>query len=112
MTIQRILEGVHAKNLEATLLFVNFSKAFDSMRRGKMEQILLTYGPPKETVAAIMMLYNTKVKDRSQDGDTDYFDIVAGLLQGDTLASYLFIISQDYVLRTSMDLMKKKTVSS
>ena len=46
---------------------------------------------------------NTKVKVRSPDGDTDYFDIVAGVLQGDTLAPYLFIICLDYVLRTSID---------
>ena len=29
LTIHQIIEGVHAKNLKATLLFVNFSKAFD-----------------------------------------------------------------------------------
>ena len=34
---------------------------------------------------------------------TEYFDIVAGVLQGDTLAPYLFIICLDYVLRTSID---------
>ena len=69
-----------------------------------MEQILLAYGIPKETVAAITILYrNTKVKVRSPDGDTEYFDIVAGVLQGDTLAPYLFIICLDYVLRTSID---------
>ena len=73
-----------------------------------MEQILLVYGLPKETVAAIMILYkNTKVKLRSQDGDTDYFDIVTGVLRGDTIAPYLFIISLDYMLRTSIDLMKE-----
>ena len=67
-----------------------------------MEQILLAYGIPKETVAAITILYkNTKV--RSPDGDTEYFDIVAGVLQGDTLTPYLFIICLDYVLRTSID---------
>ena len=47
LTIHWILEGVHAKNLEATILFVHFTKAFDSFHRGKMEQILLTYGWPK-----------------------------------------------------------------
>ena len=84
LTICQIL-GVHAKNLEATILLVDFSKAFDSIYRGKMEQILLAYGLPKETVTTIMMLYkNTKVKVRSPDGDSDYFDIVAGVLQGDT----------------------------
>ena len=81
LTIRRILEGVRAKNLQATLIFVDFTKAFDSIHRGKMEQILLAYGIPKETVAAITILYrNTKVKVRSPNGDTEYFDIVAGVL--------------------------------
>ena len=84
LTIRRILEGVRAKNLQATLLFIDFSKAFDSIHRGKMEQILLAYGLPKETVAAynVYLYRNTKVKVRSPDGDTEYFDIVAGVLQG------------------------------
>ena len=110
LTIRRILEGVRAKNLQATILFVDFTKAFDSIHRGKMEQILLAYGLPKETVVAIMILYrNTKVKVRSPDGDTDYFNIVACVLQGDTLAPYLFIICLDYVLRTSIDKIKEKS---
>ena len=50
---------------------------------------------------------NTKVKVRSLDGDTDYFDIVKGVLQGDTLAPYIFIICLDYVLRTSIDKIKE-----
>ena len=105
--IHRILEAVRTKNLEATILFVDFAKAFDSIHRRKMEQILLAYSLPKETVAAIMMLYrNTKVKVRSIDGDTDYFDIVAGVLQGDTLVPFLFIICLDYVIRMSIDKMK------
>ena len=104
LTIGRILEGVQAKNIQATILFVDFTNVFDSIHRGKMEQILLAYCQPKETVAAIMILYrNTKVKVRSLDGDTYYFDIVAGVLQGDTLAPYLFIICLEYVLRTSID---------
>ena len=94
LTIRRILEGIMAKNLQATL-FIDFTKAFNSIYRGKMEQILLAYGLPKETVVAIRILYkNTKVKVRSLDGDTEYFDIVPGVLQGDTLAPYLFIMSR------------------
>ena len=73
-----------------------------------MEQILLAYGLPKETVAAITILYrNTKVKVRSPDGDSEYFDIVAGVLQGGTLASYLFIICLEYGLRTSIDKIRE-----
>ena len=98
LIIRRILEGVRAKNLYVTLIFVDFTKAFDSIHRGKMEQILLAYGIPKETVTAMTILFrNTKVKVRSP----------AGVLQGDTLAPYLFIICLDYVLRTSIDKIRE-----
>ena len=53
------------------------------------------------------ILPNTKVKVSSPDGDTEYFDIVAGVLQGDTLVPYLFIICLDYELRTSIDKIKE-----
>ena len=108
LTIRRILEGVRAKNLQVTILFIDITKVFDPINRGKMEQILLAYDQPKETVAAIMIFYrNTKVKVRSPDGDTKYFYIVAVVLQGDTLAPYLFNISLDYTLRTSIDKIKE-----
>ena len=110
LSIRRILKSVRAKNLQATLLFVNFTKAFNSIHRGKMEQILQAYGLPKETVAAITILYrNTKVKVRSPDRNTEYFDNVAGVLQRDTLAPYPFIICLDYMLRTSIDKIKENS---
>ena len=45
------------------------------------------------------MYKNTQAFVRSPDGDTEFFDIIAGALRGDTLAPYLFIIVLDYVLR-------------
>ena len=73
-----------------------------------MEQILLAYSLPQKTDAAIMMVYkNTKVKVCSPDGDTDFFDIVAGVLQRITIALYLFIIGLDFALWMSIDLMKQ-----
>ena len=38
----------------------------------------------------------------SPDRDIDNFEIVAGVLQGDTLAPYLFIICLDYMLRNRL----------
>ena len=68
-----------------------------------MAQILKSYGIPKKIINAIMILYrDTKSMVRSPDGDTEYFDINAGVLQGDTLAPLLFIITLNYVLRTSI----------
>ena len=66
------------------------------------------HGLPPKPVAAIMMLYkNTKVNIRSPDGDTDYFDIVTGVLQGGKFAPYLYVICLDDVLRTFTVLMKE-----
>ena len=54
-----------------------------------------------------MQYRNTKLKVRFPDGDTEYIDIITGVIQGDTLAPYLFIICLDYVLRPSIDQMKE-----
>ena len=73
-----------------------------------MEQILLAYGIPKETVAAITILYrNTKVKVRSPDGDTEYFHIVARVLQGTRWLRISLSGGLDYVLITSIDKIKE-----
>ena len=65
-----------------------------------MEQILELYGIPDEIIKAIMIMYkNTQPFVRSPDGDIEFFDIIAKVLQGDTLVPYLFIIVLDYVLR-------------
>ena len=47
-----------------------------------MVQILLGYGLPKETVAAIMMLYRSTKKKFAHPMETDFFGIVASELQG------------------------------
>ena len=73
-----------------------------------MEPIILIYGLSKETVTTLMMLYrNTKAMVRPPEGDNDFFDIVTGVLQGDTLVPFLFIICLDYALRMSIDLIKE-----
>ena len=93
LTIRRIIEGVRSKNLSVTLLFVDFAKAFDSIHRVKMKNILSVYGIPTETLEAIMILYLETISIvRTPDGDTPYFEITTGVLKGDTIAPFLFII--------------------
>ncbi len=78
-------------------MFTDFSKAFDSIHREKMEQILLAHGLLRETVTA-MIYGNTKVKVRSPDEDIDFFDIVSGVLQGDISSTSVYNLPK---LRTS-----------
>ena len=103
LALRRLIEGVKARHLPAVILFVDFRKAFDSIHRGKMLKILAAYGIPNELLNAIDILYkDTRAKVVSPDGETEYFNIVAGVLQGDTLAPYLFIIVLDYIMRHVM----------
>ena len=48
------------------------------------------------------MYTNTKAVVLSPDGETDSFIIRAGVLQGDILAPYLFIIVLDYVMKVAL----------
>ena len=41
------------------------------------------------------------------DDDINFFDIVTGVLEGDTLVPYIFIICLDYIRQMSIDLMKE-----
>ena len=59
----------------------------------------------------MVLFSNTKFKVRSSDGTTDPVNIVAGVLQGDTLAQYLFIIYLDYVLKMSIGLIKENCLT-
>ena len=69
-----------------------------------MIKILKAYGIPDIITNAIEDTYKgTKAKVITPDGETEEFDILAGVLQGDTLAPYLFIIVLDYCLKTAIE---------
>jgi len=62
--------------------------------------IMKAYGIPDQIVKAVEVLYtDTEALVQSPDGDTDFFRIFAGVLQGDTLSPLLFILALDCVMR-------------
>ena len=46
------------QNSNCVAVFVDFSKAFDSVSRARMELILPSYGIPRKIVKAIMSMYS------------------------------------------------------
>ena len=78
-------------------MFVAFRKAFDNVNRNAMLHILSNYGVPEEIINAITVFVQTP------GGPTEALLTTAGILQGDTLAPFLFVIIVDYVLRQSVD---------
>ena len=119
LAVRRIFESIKmTKDAKLVAIFVDFCKAFDSVSWVQIEAILYAYQVPYQLVQAIMSIYNgAKAGLRDSDGqlqDENTFNLSVGVLQGDTLAPYLFIIVMDFVLRDAMTdeygvLIKKKT---
>ena len=85
-------------------MFVDFCKAFDSISHTSMFSILESYGiPPK--LLGMIKLYNDnlKAKVKSEDGETDYFKIHIGVMQGDTLAPFIFIAVLDHAMSKAIN---------
>ena len=61
LTLRRLIEGIKEKNLPTTITFVDFRKAFDSIHRDKLMEILTAYGLPDAVVSAIKILYTSTV---------------------------------------------------
>ena len=84
-------------------IFVDFSKAFDSVEWNYIEGVLLAYGVPLEIVDAIMSVYYGAQAAVKVGGEISTpFDLGVGVLQGDTLAPYLFVIVLDWVMRNAI----------
>ena len=80
-------------NKKALVVFLDFRKVFASVHQGKVLRILHAYCVPSLLVTAIGKLYeDKKAKIITPDGETELFEILAGILLGDTLLPYIFAI--------------------
>ena len=84
------------------MTFIDLKKAFDSINSDTMWKILRYYGIPEKIVNIIEWFYEDSALAVRADGSlSKAFPITNGVLQGDTLASVLFITVLDYVLRNT-----------
>ena len=84
LALRRIIEGVKSYNFQVAIILVHFKKASDSIHRHKMLGTFRKYGVPRKLVDAIGKFYeSTFASVSSPDGETDFFQIQAGVLQGD-----------------------------
>jgi Reverse transcriptase (RNA-dependent DNA polymerase) len=102
-TSQHVLAARRIKDSFA--IFIDFSKAFDSVKWTWIHAVLLHYNVPEELVEVVMsMCYGAKAKVKySNDQFTNFIDLRIGVLHGDTLAPYLIVIVVDYVMRVALE---------
>jgi len=81
-------------------LFIDFKKAYDSVRREVLYNILIEFWVPKKLVRLIKMCL-TEMYSRVQVGKnlSNMFPIRNGLKQGDALSPLLFNFALEYDIR-------------
>ena len=81
-------------------LFIEFKKAYDSVRREVLHNILMEFGIPKKLIRLIKVcLSETYSRVRVGKNLSDMFPIRNGLKQGDTLSPLLFNFALEYAIR-------------
>jgi hypothetical protein len=94
------LEKTWEYNVEIHQIFVDFQKAYDSIRRDILYAIMAYFGIPNKLIRltkATMEIstYHVKIGTIMTDG----FKVGTGLKQGDGLVPNLFNIALEYVIR-------------
>jgi hypothetical protein len=85
-------------------LFIDFKKAYDSVKREVLYNILLEFGMPKKLVRLInMCLSETYCEVHIGELSFDKFPIQNGLKQGDVLLPLLFSFALEYAIRTVLE---------
>ena len=81
-------------------LFIDFKKAYDSVRREVLYNILFEFGIPVKLVRLIKMcLTETYNRVRVGKNLSDVFPIRNGLKQGDALSPLLFNLALEYAIK-------------
>ncbi|KAJ4445627.1 hypothetical protein ANN_12309 [Periplaneta americana] len=85
-------------------LFIDFKKAYDSVKTEVLYDILIEFGIPKKLVRLIKMcLSETYSRVRIGQFLSDAFPIHCGLKQGDALSPLLFNFALEYAIRKVQD---------
>jgi hypothetical protein len=100
--IRRILKKKWEYNGTVHQLFIDFKKAYDSVRREALYNILIEFGIPRKLVGLIKMCLN-ETYSRIHIGKNlfDKFTVQNGLKQGDALSPLLFNFALEYAIKRS-----------
>ena len=97
--LRRCLEIFERSTDSLHLVFLDWSKAFDSIHHQSLLEALTYYGVPEPVSQPIMSLYNTstfQIKDRT--GYSQTFSQGGGVRQGCPLSPYLFTLVLSHLM--------------
>ena len=106
-TLRNILEQVNEWNATLYTHFIDFEKAFDSMHRESLWNIMSIYGIPEELISLTKAMYNNFECAVVEEGETtEWFQVQSGVKQGCTMSGFLFLLSIDWVMSRTTEGMR------
>ena len=103
MALRCVIDTCIVTNTTASLVFVDFRKALDTIHRSSIPVILNQYNVPNCLISDIIKMYSdTSACVSAELGPTEWFKTTSGVLQGDTLSPYLFIVLLDYAQKKTL----------
>ena len=103
MALRCAIDTCRVTNMIASLVFVDFRKAFDTLHRTSILVILSQYNVPNCLINDIVYMYSdTSACVSTELRPTEWFTPTSGVLQGGTLSPYLFIVLLDFTLKKTL----------
>ena len=104
MALRILAERAAQRGLKLCTLFIDSQKAFDSVTFASLRASLASFMVPTEFIDVVMRCYNGHVQRVPMpDGSYESYTMTTGVLQGDTLAPFLFVLLLDSILTEAMD---------
>ena len=104
-SIQQIIEKSREFNRPLVMCFIDFTKAFDSVKQSRLWQALNDYTDLDPSyINLLRTLYSdSKAFVRTEIGATEAIDILKGVKQGDLLSALLFCIALKVILEETFE---------
>jgi len=97
--VRQIYEKCHEYNIELHNIFIDFSQAFDTVKRDVIHNSLTKYNVPDKLIKLMKLtMQRTKMKVKVNKSYSAWFETKTGVRQGDPLSALLFSVVSDSVI--------------
>jgi hypothetical protein len=99
-SLQQIIEKCGEFNVDLHILFIDFKKAYDSIKHSAIWKALEELGCPRKLIRMIQLtLKGANAKVRCGGATSESFPVGVGLRQGDGLSVFLFNVVLEWIIR-------------